>query len=377
MRFPTVDGDASKIDEAEATRMLHHAIDQGVNYFDTGVPYHGGNSESFLGRALQGGYREKVRLATKLPSWEVESAEDFDRYLDEQLARLQVSHVDVYLLHALKREWWHKVRDLGVIAWAEGAIADGRIGHLGFSFHDEVDVFKEIVDAYDWAMCQIQLNYMDVENQAGVKGLRYAAEKGLAVAIMEPLLGGKLVSPPLPIQAIWDSAAIERTPVAWALHWLWDQPEVSVVLSGMSAMAHVQDNLAYASASGVGILSPEQRSLYGQVRAMYAERIPIPCTACGYCMPCPSGVDIPGNFESYNGAVMYEDLAGARGHYDWMASAAEQGIFDTDVRAAMCVQCGQCETKCPQRIPISEWMPVVHEVLGEGRPVRLHLHESL
>ena len=366
MRLPTKD---DEIEVVEATEMLHYAIDNGVNYVDTAYPYHGGNSETFLGTALKGGYRDKVKLATKMPSWEIKTADDFDKYLDIQLGRLQVDHVDFYLLHALNKDHWPKLRDLGVREWAEKAIAGGRFRHLAFSFHDDYDTFEQIVDEYDWPMCQIQYNYMDVENQAGTKGLRYAASKGIAVVIMEPLLGGKLVGPPPSIQAMWDSAATERTPVEWALRWLWNQPEVSVVLSGMSAMPQVKENVALAEASGIGTVSADELALHDQVRAKYQELTAIPCTICGYCMPCPQGVDIPGNFGTYNEGIMYDKPDAARGQYGWWKFAyEEQGILDHDVRAAQCIQCGECQDKCPQGIPISEWMPVIHGALGENGP---------
>jgi predicted aldo/keto reductase-like oxidoreductase len=371
MRLPTVE---DKIDEAEATRMIRYAIDHGVNYVDTAYPYHDGASETLLSRALADGYRDKVKLATKLPSWEVQTAGDFDKYLDIQLDRLQLDYVDFYLLHALNKDYWPKLRDLGVIEWAEKAIATGRFRHLGFSFHDDHDTFKQIVDGYDWAMCQIQYNYIDVENQAGTKGLLYAASKGIAVVIMEPLLGGKLVGPPPPIQSIWDSAASARTPAAWALHWVWDQPEVSVVLSGMSTMEQVEENVALASASSIGTLTANELALYDQVRAKYQELTAIPCTKCGYCMPCPQHVDIPGNFGNYNDGIMYDKPDAARGHYAWQKFAhEEQGILEHDPGAAQCIQCRECEAKCPQAIPISEWMPVIHQVLGEGEPYVLSL----
>jgi len=358
MRLPNT-GEHENIDEPEATRMLRYAIDHGVNYLDTAYPYHGGNSELFVGRVLNDGYREKVRLATKLPSWLIKAPGDFDRYLNEQREKLQTDHVDFYLLHALKKDTWHNLRDLGVLKWAEGAIADGRIGHLGFSFHDEYAVFREIVDAYDWTFCQIQYNYMDIENQAGTRGLKYAASKGLAVVIMEPLLGGKLVDPPGPIQEHWNTAARKRTPAGWALQWLWNQPEVSVVLSGMSTMEQVEQNVASADVSAINVLTPEELALITQVRERYQKLCPIPCTRCGYCIPCPNGVNIPRNFEVYNQGVMYEKPDHAREAYT--------GISE-DERASACIQCRECEDKCPQSISISEWMPRVHEVLGEGQP---------
>ncbi len=358
MRLPT-QGGPEQIDEEEAARMLRYAIDHGVNYVDTAYPYHGEKSEPFVGRVLQDGYREKVKLATKLPSWKIEKTEDCDRYLNEQLERLRTDHIDFYLLHALREKWWHKLRDLNVLDWAEGAIADGRIGHLGFSFHDDYPVFQEIVDAYDWTFCQIQYNYMDIENQAGRKGLKYAASKGMAVVIMEPLLGGKLVDPPDPIQALWSEAPRQRTPADWALQWLWNQPEVSVVLSGMSTMAHVKENVASAEASAVDALTDEELALIGRVRKEYEKLCPIPCTQCGYCMPCPNEVDIPRNFEVYNQGVMYDKPEQVRRTYN--------NFVDEENRASACIQCQECEEQCPQNILISEWMPIVHQVLGEGQ----------
>jgi len=369
MRLPTLGENngatQGAIDEAEATRMLRWAIDQGLNYLDTAYPYHGGQSEVLVGKALQDGYRDKVRLATKLPTWAVNEYADFDRLLNEQLGKLQTEHVDLYLLHALRRSSWEKVRDLDVLRWAEGAMADGRIGHLGFSFHDTYDVFEEIVDAYDgWEFCQIQYNLIDLENQAGTKGLRYAAEKGLAVVVMEPLLGGRLARPPKAVERLWAEAAIQRTPVEWALQWLWHQPEVATVLSGMSTMEQVRENVAYAARSQVGGLTDEELARVAEVRDRYLELSPIPCTQCRYCMPCPNGVDIPGNFAQYNTAALYDELEGARGWYE-KANAA--------TLASACIQCRVCEEHCPQEIPIADWMPVVDEVLGQGQELVRHL----
>jgi len=359
MRFPTRGGN-EHIDEAQATRMLHYAIEHGVNYLDTAYPYHGGNSEPFLGRFLQqDGYRDRVRLATKMPSWDIEEAGDFDRYLNEQLERLRTDHIDFYLLHALKEEWWRKLYRLGVLEWSERAQADGRIGALGFSFHDEFPVFREIVDAYDWVLCQIQYNYMDIDNQAGTAGLEHAAAKGIAVVIMEPLLGGRLVAPPEAIRQIWSKAPLERKPVDWALQWLWDKPEVAVVLSGMSAMSQVVENVASANASAIGTLREDELAIVGEVRERYRSLCPIPCTQCGYCMPCPHGVDIPQNLAIYNQGPMYDKPDQARQSYGFLAK---------DKRASACVACRECEEQCPQSIPISEWMVHAEEVLGQGAP---------
>ncbi|MBS1249883.1 MAG: Aldo-keto reductase IolS [Chloroflexi bacterium] len=339
--------------------MLHYAIDHGVNYIDTAYPYHREQSEPFVGRALEGGYRERVKLATKLPCWKVEKEADFDRFLNEQLARLQVEQIDFYLLHALNKKSWKKVYGLDVLPWAEKAIADGRIAHIGFSFHDEYPVFEEIIDAYHkWDFCQIQYNFMDIDVQAGRKGLKYAASKGLAVVVMEPIRGGRLVNPPEPVREVWDAAPVQRTPADWALQWLWDQPEVSLLLSGMSEMRHVEENVASAANSGVGTMTAEEKDVIREVRKQYQALEAIPCTQCEYCLPCPEGVNIPRVFDIYNDYIMYDKLGHAQFIYN--------NFVPEEQRANLCVACRECEEKCPQKILISEWMPRVHEALAGG-----------
>lgn len=354
MRFPVIDGDNSRIDEKLAADMLHLAIDQGVNYLDTAYPYHGGNSEDFVGRTLQGKYRQQVKLATKMPCWKVEQTGDFDLYLNEQLNRLRTEQIDFYLLHALSEKPWQKVLQLGVLPWLEKARSDGRIGQVGFSFHDEFSVFKSIIDAFQsWDLCLIQHNFMDRDFQAGQKGLRYAAERGLGVVIMEPLRGGRLVDPPQAVQDLWDSTENRRTPAEWSLQWLWNQPEVSLVLSGMSAVQQVEENLASASRSGVGSLSPVELALIDQVRETYQSFALIPCTHCGYCVPCPEGVDIPRILEIYNDGLMFDKLERAAADYhSWVA---------VDHRADLCVVCEECLEKCPQQIAIPDWLEKIHQ----------------
>ena len=354
------DKNPANVDEAESIRLIRYAIDHGVNYVDTAYPYHAGRGEPTVGRALQDGYRDKVKLATKLPSWFIESPKDYDRYLNEQLERLLTDRIDFYLLHGLNREYWPKLRDLGVLRWAEAAMADGRIGYLGFSFHDDFEVFKEIVDAYDnWTLCQIQYNYMDIDYQAGTRGLKYAADKGLAVVIMEPLRGGQLSKqPPGQVAKLWAMARQKRTPAEWALLWVWNHPEVSVVLSGMSAMGHVVENLAIADRSGAGILTPDDLALIDRVREAYCQLSPIPCTNCGYCMPCPHGVEIPRIFELYNEAIIYDDPSTSRFLYRGSTGLKEEQ------RADQCVECGECVEACPQQIPIPEWLQKAHALLG-------------
>jgi predicted aldo/keto reductase-like oxidoreductase len=273
------------------------------------------------------------------------------------LGKLQTDHIDFYLLHSLGAESWPKMRDLGVLRWAEGAIADGRIRHLGFSFHDKLEVFQEIVDAYDrWVFCQIQYNYMDVDYQAGTQGLRYAADRGLAVVVMEPIRGGRLAKniPPT-VQEIWDSAPVQRNPADWALQWVWNQPEVSLLLSGMSAMQHVLENLASAERSGVGTLTGDELALYPKVRAAYEALCPIPCTDCKYCLPCPSGVDIPHVFDIYNDLMAYGDEDRAQMFYE--------AFMKEEERADRCIECGECLEKCPQHIEIPDWLAKAHEAL--------------
>ena len=360
MRFPTTDGErlSPNIIEDKAIRMIHRAIDNGVNYLDTAYPYHDGRSEIVVGKALQGGYRNRVRLATKLPVWMVESPADFDKFLDEQLQRLQTDHIDFYLLHALSKSRWqdivlkHKLLDK-----ATAALADGRIRHLGFSFHDDYEAFEQIVNGTDlFSFCQIQYNYMDTENQAGTRGLKLAASKGLAVVIMEPLLGGRLVDPPKDIQEVMEAFPVRRSPAEWALDWLWNQPEVSVVLSGMSSMEQVDENLWFADASRIGSFGEAEQKLIAQVKEKYQARTVIPCTKCGYCMPCPNGVNIPGNFEFFNYAHLFDDVTGARFKY--------QVFLKPEQRSGSCIDCGACEELCPQKIPVSDWMPKVTALLA-------------
>lgn len=354
MRFPVLDGNSSRIDEQKASKMLLHAIDQGVNYIDTAYPYHGGTSESFVGRTLEGAYREKVRVATKLPSWKIKEEKDFDLYLNEQLDRLRTDRIDFYLLHALNAKHWKNLHQLDVLSWAEKARADGRIRYLGFSFHDEFEVFKAIIDAYSkWDFCLIQYNYMDQDYQAGQKGLKYAADRGMGVVIMEPLRGGRLVDPPQPVQELWDEADIKRTPAEWSLQWLWNQPEVSLVLSGMSTLNQVKENLASASRSRMGSLSKQELALIDKVRKTYLDMELIPCTSCGYCVPCPEGVDIPRILRIYNDGIMFDKVDIAAREYTQFVPDEKKG--------SLCVVCQECEEKCPQDIPISDWMARIHQ----------------
>jgi uncharacterized protein len=364
MRLPLTSPKPSDVNEEESIKMIRYCIDNGVNYVDTAYPYHAGKSEVAVGKALQEGYRQKVKIATKLPSWSVEKAADFDRFLDEQLKRLQADKIDFYLLHGLNAAYWPKLRNLKVFPWAEKAIADGRIGRLGFSFHDELPIFKEIVDGYDsWAFCQVQYNYIDTDFQAGRKGIRYAADKGLAVVVMEPLKGGSLAKkPPESIARMWEEARHKRSPAEWALLWAWEQPEVSTVLSGMSAFDQVKENVAIADKAGPGALDAAEFKLIEKVAEAFKKLRPIPCTSCGYCLPCKQGVEIPRIFEFYNNGIMHDDIQRSRFYYNMPVRMRE------DQRADLCIDCGECEAVCPQKIPIAEWLKKVHAELALPKP---------
>lgn len=345
---------AKRIDAAAATALIREARARGVNYFDTAYPYHGGQSEVVLGAAVSP-FRDEVLLATKSPIWMAQTAGDLDRFLDEQLRRLDTDRVDVYLLHALNRAVWARLPDLGFASFLDRIRRDGRARHVGFSFHDDFEAFREIIGGYDWEVCQIQYNFFDVDFQAGLKGLRLAAERGVGVVAMEPLRGGRLVDPlPDEVRSLWDQAPRRRTPAAWALQWVWDHPEVATALSGMGAPAQLAENLA--AAADAGPLTDAERALVARVREAYQRLLRVPCTGCAYCMPCPNGVDIPTNFALYNDACMFKDPEVAVMWYSH--------FLPPPARASACLACGECEPKCPQGIAIAERLAEAHARLG-------------
>jgi len=354
MRLPTVGKDSAKIDEAAAARLLHEAIGGGVNYVDTAYVYHGGQSEHFLARALKGGWREKVQLATKLPVWEVEQAGDFERLLDLQLAKLDTDHIDFYLLHAISGGPWDKIVKLEGLRALERARADGRIRHFGFSFHGPLDDFKRIIDGHDWEFTQIQLNYLDEGFQAGLEGLRYAAARQVGVIVMEPLRGGALAKAPPEVEAIWARSGRPWSPVEWALRWVLGLPGVVTVLSGMGELAQVQENLRIAAAAQP--LTAAELSLVEEAKGFYKARMAIACTTCGYCQPCPSGVAIPDVFSAWNSAMMFGSKAGPAWAYDTFVVKNNGG-------ADRCSECGDCEPKCPQHLSIAEDLVKAHAYL--------------
>lgn len=356
MRLPVVDGDEGRIDEVRAEAVVRQALEQGVNYVDTAWGYHDGTSEPFLGKVLQGSLRDGVHLATKLPSWLVTSRDDCDRYLREQMERLRTDHIDFYLLHALNERHWAALREVQVLEFLDEALADGRIGHAGFSFHDGPSAFSEIVEAYDWDFCLLQYNYMDVEAQQGRAGLERAAAKGMGVAVMEPLRGGQLVAQvPLEVQELFDRSGRDWSPAEWALRWVWDHDEVSIALSGMGSVEEASRNGAIADRAPAGNLSAEERRLIDEVREAYRHRINVACTGCGYCMPCPSGVDIPAVLSLYNDLSVYDSASGPRRAYS--------RVMSPERRASNCTACGRCEPLCPQGIAIIDELKKAHEAL--------------
>jgi predicted aldo/keto reductase-like oxidoreductase len=360
MRLPQKNG---RIDEARAICQVRSAIDQGINYVDTAVPYHLGASEPFLGRALADGYREKVKIATKLPPWSVKTKEDMDGILASQLRKLRTDHIDYYLLHSLARNPWERLDALGVLTFLDATKADGRIINAGFSFHGDPETFKKIVDAYDWEFCQIQYNFLDETNQAGTEGLRYAAAQGLAVMVMEPLRGGRLANRiPDSVRAIQENATVRRTPAEWAFRWIWDHPEVTVVLSGMNEEAHIEENIRIAGDAVAGSLTPEEHAVMEQVRDAYRELMKVDCTGCGYCMPCPHGVNIPQCFSYYNNYHMFDDRGTQKRHY----LARLGGIIADEGYAGLCLECGKCTKACPQNLPIPDLLREVAHTF-EGR----------
>lgn len=367
---------AGRIDETRATRQLHHAIDRGVNYIDTAVPYHMGTGEAFVGRVLSvSGYRDRVKLATKLPPWQTNTREDMDRILDEQLRRLRSDSIDYYLLHSLNGKNWAKLRDFGVLEFLERAKADGRIVNAGFSFHGALPDFKEIVDAWEWQFCQIQYNYLDERLQAGTEGLEHAASKGLGVIVMEGLRGGLLGRPaPAPVRAIWDEGEVRRSPAEWALRWIWNRPEVQVVLSGMNNEAHIEENLRVADEALPGSLTGKELELVMRAAAAHRALLRVDCTGCQYCLPCPSGVAIPDCLRFYNAKLSFRDRRAAMFYAIFVGGApgAVSGL------ASRCTRCGVCLDRCPQGLPIPGLMrDVAAELEGPFMPLRTWFYRRI
>ncbi len=364
MRLP-VNKDHS-INEPRAIEQIRYAIDNGVNYFDTAWPYHGGKSEPLLGKALEDGYREKVNIATKLPSWMIKTREHMDEILNRQLQFLKTDVIDFYLVHNLAGPMWNQVKQMEVIDFLDKAKKSGRIRYAGFSFHGQVDDFKTIVDDYPWEFCQIQYNYLDEKYQAGTEGLEYAAKKGLGVIVMEPLRGGRLgmPEPPPDVKKIWKTADQKRTPVEWALRWVMDHPEVTTVLSGMNEEAHIEENIKIAKQAEPLSLTQKELSMISEASSTYKQLMKVNCTGCEYCIPCPENVNIPGAFDILNQLSLYKNQDESKFMYAVRCSGLLRGSDETEY-ASKCVQCGECLDKCPQNIEIPDMLEIAASELED------------
>ena len=373
MRLPSRKFSLMGADFEESKRIIRYGIDRGINYIDTAWFYHLGESEKFLGEILKDGYREKVKLVTKLPMPLVRRTEDFERFLSQQMERLQTDFLDIYLFHSMNAGVFEKLKKLSLMDKMEEAQRQGRIGHIGFSFHDTQPVFRDIVDYYDWDMTQIQYNYMDTAIQATTDGLEYAHSKGIAVVVMEPVKGGTLANPPAEAIEVMDSSSIHRKPVDWALQFIWNKPEVATVLSGMSNMQQVIENCDSAERSGINSLNEEENEVIGRLAEIYRKKILVPCTSCEYCMPCPHGVNIPQNFAILNTLSLEQSgirrFQTRRSYRKLAASEKKLDKKNPNGNALMCTECGICVEKCPQDINIPVELEKVHSILGKRESI--------
>ena len=353
MRLPSKNG---RTDEKRAIQQIRYAIDHGVNYIDTAIAY---MNEPLVARALSDGYREKVKIATKLPPWSVNKAEDMENIFKVQLDNFKTDHIDYYMLHGLNRPNWDKMMALGALELLTKLKRNGSIINAGFSFHGDKDTFKEIVDGYDWDFCLLQFNYLDEKNQAGLEGLKYAAEKGMGIIVMEPFRGGNLTQNiPPDVEELWNKAEIIRTPAEWALRWVLNHPEVTCVLSGMNNEKHIKENIKIANEALPNSLSTNELELIGRVRDKYRELMKTGCTGCRYCMPCPSGVDIARCFEIYDSTQIFGNKRQSQFLYALGLGVIHGG---KPAYASNCIKCGKCEKHCPQELPIIELLDDVSQ----------------
>ena len=363
MRLPTT-GSNDNINESEANEMLKYGFDNGINLLDTAYSYHApgldgnGNSEAFIGKFFkENDYRDEILLSTKSPSWLMEKRSDFDYYLDQQLEKLQTDYIDIYLLHSLTETDWAKVKDLDVLDFLDDALASGKVKHVGFSSHIEIDYLIEIIDEYPkWEIVLTQMNYLDEYYQSGVMGLDYLQQVNIGSMVMEPLRGGQLVqNAPPSVEQLWDTAEVKRTPLQWALQYLWNRDDVDCVLSGMSNLEQVKENIEIASTED--IISENDQELIREVAREYRTFLGNNCTRCGYCMPCPHGVDIINCFTEYNIAHMLNDPKTSAMQYF--------SLIDDDARADSCIECRECLSFCTQMLNIPEELKKVNEYFGE------------
>ena len=346
-----------KVDENNAVSIIRAAIDSGINYIDTAYPYLSGQSEVIVGKALKNGYREKVLIADKMPIWLAKDENHMKEIFNTQLKRLDTDSIDMYLVHSVNVPNWKRVKKLKLMPFLEEMKKKGKIKHIGFSFHDSYEFFEEVLDDYPWEFCQIQLNYMDKNIQAGIKGLKLAAEKGIGVIIMEPLKGGRLTSAiPPAVQKLWDSAETKRSPAEWAFKWLAEMPEVTLILSGMSSMKQLEENIRIITSDDLTILTDEEKKLINKVSDEYNRLIKYSCTGCEYCLPCPQKLNIPDLLEYYNEWNTYGQNPSTKMEYiDWVAKGRH---------ASDCIGCRKCEKKCPQNLPIVQALKEASEAFG-------------
>jgi predicted aldo/keto reductase-like oxidoreductase len=358
-QLPSADKDPPHIDEAESVKMLRYAIDRGVNFLDAGSPLvFKSNQHLFhlLQEALKDDYRQKIKIAATVPSFKINAPADFDRYLEDLLKWLHEDSIDFLLLGGLNRDSWPRLEGMDILSRVETAIADKRISHIGFFFHDQYQFLRNIIEAYDnWALCQFHYSYMDVDHHPGVSGLKYAGDNGLGVVVAKPLMGGRLTGkPPETVAQIWSSAEPKRTPAEWGLRWVWNDPEVSTAVVDMSSLEQVRANIALVENAKTGSFTVPEELVISRVIDAYRELKPIPCTACRGCMPCGQGIDAPRIFEIYNDAIMYNDTGTAKSIY-----RLEHHNIDS------CNECGTCANACGKRIPIPEWLKIARKLLAE------------
>ncbi len=358
MRFNGEASGDSVIDEEKAIRLIRQAIDGGVTYLDTAYVYLDKTSEIVLGKALRDGYRDRVNIATKMPAEFVHNREEMEALLESELKKLQTDHIDFYLMHGINREKWEYFKSIGAPEFFDDMKKAGKIRYKCFSFHGPYDEFEYILKDCDWDMVQIQYNFMDINNQAGTKGLELAGSLGIPVVIMEGMLGGRLAKAPDNVQALYDAFQVKRTPVEWAFRWLCNHPEVSVVLSGCNEAEQIAENLRIFDTVEAGIMTAEELQLIDDVRAAYISRTKIGCTGCRYCMPCPNGVDIPGVFSVWNNFSLYQ----IDPKTDWGMTTIRKNGSGAD----KCIACGACEAACPQHLSIIEGLQDAWKDIGSG-----------